>query len=61
MSAVLKRGWGYVVDIRLDPVDGHQALIQFANEEAPRWISYRELARHRRQLIDAKRSQPSTG
>jgi hypothetical protein len=61
MSAAIDRGWGYVIDIQLDPVDGHQALIQFANEEAPRWISYCDLARHRRQLIEAKRSQPPTG
>lgn len=61
MSLVLAKGWGYVLDIRRDPVEGHQAFIQFANEEAPHWISYCELARHRRSLIQAKRSQPPSG
>lgn len=61
MTNTHDRGWGYVMDIRRDPVEGHQALIQFANEEAPRWISYTDLARHRRQLIEFKRSQPFIG
>lgn len=61
MSLILDKGWGYVLDIRRDPIEGHQALIQFANEEAPHWISYCELASHRRSLIEAKRSQPASG
>jgi hypothetical protein len=61
MSDVLARGWGYVLDIRRDPIEGHQALTQFANEEAPHWVSYCALALHRRQLIDIKRSQPQSG
>lgn len=61
MSRVLAMGWGYVIDIRRDPVEGHQACVQFANEEAPRWVSYCDLAKHRRELINAKRAQPHSG
>lgn len=61
MNEALAKGWGYVLDIRRDPIEGHQAFIQFANEEAPRWISYCDLARHRRSLVEVKRSQPTSG
>lgn len=51
---LLRKGWGSCLDIRRR-VEGHDALIQFADEEAPRWISYTALAAHRRQLLFLKR------
>lgn len=51
----LDRGWGYLLDCRRAPSIGHEAFVQFANEEAPRWIPYAELTAHRRQLLDVKR------
>jgi hypothetical protein len=54
MSAPMAKGWGYLHEIRRTGA-GLEALIQFNDEEAPRWISYPELAAHRRQLLTAKR------
>ncbi len=54
MSTPLARGWGQLHDIRRTET-GLQALIQFNDEEAPRWMPYAELADHRRELLHAKR------
>ena len=53
--ALVHKGWGLLLDSRHDIANGHRALIQFADEEAPRWIPYTLLARHRRDLLSTKR------
>lgn len=55
MSDVLAMGWGQLLDTRRGDRSGLEAFIQFANEEAPRWLPYTELAAHRRALLTAKR------
>lgn len=60
MVTSLASGWGYVIDIRCTHGQPPEAFIQFANEEAPRWISYAELQHHRRRLLAARAQQPIT-
>lgn len=57
-DALLAMGWGLLIDSRHSH-DSHHALILFANEEAPRWIPFPELAAHRRALLTAIRQRRS--
>lgn len=54
LASALAKGWGERLDSR-SGTNGHELFIQFRDEEAPRWISYLDLAQHRRALLTAKR------